>query len=122
MVRMVAIFSAIAVFTATANLLLKLGVTRPGLGEGWPFNNINAFTTLGVLSFAAGLLCYMGALRVLPLHAAQSLAAVQFIAVILASRYVLGEPITSAKWIGIVLIASGIGLIGSEVGSGHLGR
>ena len=48
----------------------------------------------------------------LPLNIAQSFAAIQFIAVILASTLVLSEPIAIPRWIGIALIAIGIVIVG----------
>jgi hypothetical protein len=53
-------------------------------------------------------LFYARVLRLLPLNVAQSYAAAQFIAVILASKLILGEPIPLARWAGISLIAAGI--------------
>ena len=43
---------------------------------------------------------------------ATSFAAAQYVAVILASALFLSEPIGFAQWLGIMLIASGIGVMG----------
>jgi undecaprenyl phosphate-alpha-L-ara4N flippase subunit ArnE len=48
----------------------------------------------------------------LPLNIAQSFAAGQFIAVILAASLVLSEAISTAQWVGIFLIAAGIAIVG----------
>jgi uncharacterized membrane protein len=47
-------------------------------------------------------------LRVPPLNVAQSYAAAQFVAVILASAILLGESIIVMRWLGIILITAGI--------------
>jgi undecaprenyl phosphate-alpha-L-ara4N flippase subunit ArnE len=61
----------------------------------------------GLAAFRFAGLFYAAALRFLPLNVAQSYAASQFVAVILASR-LLGEPIVFERWIGISLISGGI--------------
>lgn len=92
--------------TVVANLLMKLGAeeapTRVLLG----FMSWRTFA--GLAAFGCAGLFYAVALRFLPLNVAQSYAAAQFVAVILASRLVLGEPIVIERWIGISLISGGI--------------
>jgi undecaprenyl phosphate-alpha-L-ara4N flippase subunit ArnE len=66
----------------------------------------------GLACFAAGAIVYIIVLRTLPLNVAQSFAAAQFIAVILASAFVLSEPIGAVQWTGILLITCGIALVG----------
>ena len=55
---------------------------------------------------------YILILQWLPLNVAQSFAAAQFIAVILASSWFLSEPIEPSQWLGIGLIALGIVVVG----------
>jgi undecaprenyl phosphate-alpha-L-ara4N flippase subunit ArnE len=55
---------------------------------------------------------YILVLQWLPLNVAQSFAAAQFIAVILASTWILSEPIGPGQWLGITLIAVGIAIVG----------
>jgi len=95
--------------TVTANLLLKLGsgdVRSPLL-----LGLLSARTALGLGVFGCAGLFYSWALRFLPLNVAQSYAAAQFIAVIIASRLMLGEPIPLTRWAGIAMIALGIVVI-----------
>jgi drug/metabolite transporter (DMT)-like permease len=47
---------------------------------------------------------------------AQSFAAFQFVAVIVASAWFLGEPISGVRWLGIALIVAGILAVGMSGG------
>lgn len=93
-------------FTVVANLLMKLGAQdiRSPLFLGL----LSWRTFLGLGAFGCAGLVYAAILRKLPLNIAQSYAAAQFVAVIIASTIVLGEPILFTRWLGIVLIAAGI--------------
>ena len=71
-------------------------------------------TALGLLTFGVAGLCYAAVLKSLPLNIAQSFAAFQFVAVIVSARLVLGEPIPSARWVGISLIMAGILVVASD--------
>jgi len=95
--------------TVAANLVMKLGSKDPlspvllGL-MSWR-------TALGLTIFGAAGLSYALVLRSLPLNVALSYAAVQYVAVILAARILLGEPIAPVRWIGISLIVVGIMIV-----------
>lgn len=107
-------FVAMICCTVAANLLLKQGAMVPAAERvilgflGWK-------SFAGLAMFGLGGLIYSWILRWLPLNVAQSFAAAQFVAVIAASSIVLAEPITSARWLGILLIALGILLVGLSV-------
>lgn len=105
-------FVAMISFTVLANLLMKTGADEFA-GPGSLLDRLQSWKLLlGLASFGTAALIYVLILGWLPLNVAQSFAAAQFIAVILASRLVLAEPIGAAQWIGIVLIASGIAVVG----------
>jgi undecaprenyl phosphate-alpha-L-ara4N flippase subunit ArnE len=92
--------------TVAANLLMKLGsgdARSPLL-----FDLLSWRTVLGLSVFGCAGLFYAWVLRVLPLNVAQSYAAAQFVAVIIASRLILSEPIPLTRWAGISMIALGI--------------
>lgn len=111
MYTIVIIVLAIACAVA-GHLLLKVGVQGLGLADAWPLSLVSWRSVAGAASFGMGLLLYATVLQRLPLNVAQSIFAAQFVAVILASGLVLGEPISLARWLGIILIASGIALVG----------
>jgi len=97
--------------TVVANLLMKLGSGDQRLP--FFFGLLSWRSALGLMIFGVAGLCYAVVLRLLPLNVAQSYAAAQFVAVILASRLVLGEPVPMARWIGISMIMAGILVVAS---------
>lgn len=105
-------FVAMISFTVLANLLMKTGADGlAGPGSLW-VRLLSWKLVAGLAAFGVAALLYILILSWIPLNVAQSFAAAQFIAVILASRAVLGEPIGPAQWVGIVLIAGGIAVVG----------
>lgn len=104
--RAIAPLLAMIVCTVVANLLMKSGADdapSPLL-----LSCLSWRTVYGLAVFGCAGLFYAWALRLVPLNVAQSYAAAQFIAVALASRLLLGEPIPPTRWVGISLIAVGI--------------
>ena len=99
----------------SANLLLKVGSSGPA--SRWfalpPVLNLYVVGSMAAFAVAFGF--YFLILRTTPLNVAQSLAAAQFIAIIIAANLVLGEPIGLLRWAGIALITAGILLIGLSV-------
>ena len=106
--KTVLVLATMISFTVVANLLLKSGAIAGGSAQGSLSHLLNWRVLLGLISFGLGACLYIVVLQWLPLNVAQSFAAAQFLAVILASRYVLSEPIGLEQWIGIALISSGI--------------
>jgi undecaprenyl phosphate-alpha-L-ara4N flippase subunit ArnE len=104
--KAVAPLLAMILCTVAANLLMKAG--SDDLPSPLLLGYLSWRTVCGLAAFGCAGLFYAQALRVLPLNVAQSYAAAQFIAVILASRLMLGEPIPLMRWPGISLIAGGI--------------
>ncbi len=113
--KLIAAFVCMIFFTVTANLLLKSGVSESGVSPATLSNILNWRTFSGLLSFGAGVVFYILILTRLPLNVAQSFASIQFVAVILASWLILGEPISAVRGIGIVMISLGIVLVGITV-------
>lgn len=103
-------FVLMITFTVAANLLMKIGAGRAA--PQMLFGLLSWTSMLGLTFFGCAGLVYAWLLKFLPLSIAQSFAAAQFIAVILASSFVLSESIGSVQWIGILLIATGIFVVG----------
>ena len=98
--------------TVLANLLMKTGADELS-GSGSLLARIQSWKlVLGLASFGVAAVIYVLILGWLPLNVAQSFAAAQFIAVIIAARIVLAEPIGAVQWMGILLIACGISIVG----------
>jgi drug/metabolite transporter (DMT)-like permease len=110
--KIVLTFIAMISFTVLANLLLKTGATLANPGQGAFQHLLNWRVFLGLCSFGLAACFYVLVLQWLPLNVAQSFAAAQFVAVILASALVLSEPIGPPQWLGITLIALGIAVVG----------
>jgi drug/metabolite transporter (DMT)-like permease len=118
--RIALAFIVMIAFTAVANVLMKMGALVPVANR--PIFGLLAWQSCaGIAVFGGAVIIYSFLLQWLPLNVAQSFAALQFIAVIVASAYFLAEPISLGRWIGITLIAAGIltvGLSGESSGGG----
>lgn len=91
----------------SASLLVKVGSTTPA-SKAVFFGVFGWQTALGIGLFGISLLLYIWSLRFIPLFVVQSFAALQFVAVILAAHFILGEVISLRHWMGICLIAIGV--------------
>ena len=101
--------------TVAANLLLKSGATVARTGTGEWLSLLNWRVVGGLATFALSAIFYLSILTKLPLNVAQSFAAFQFVAVILAAWLILGEPISLVRGAGIMLICAGIFLVGMSL-------
>lgn len=104
-------------FGITANMLIKTGLLRLGLGNLASLKSITVVISSpwvwgGVICYALGLLTYIYLLNRYPLNLVQPFSAVAFVGVILASYFILSEPIPSVRWAGVALICVGIVLVG----------
>jgi drug/metabolite transporter (DMT)-like permease len=106
--------------TVAANLLLKAGAMVPP-AERAIFGTFDWKSLLGFALFGAAGVIYSWVLNWLPLNVAQSIAASQFVAVILASAVVLAEPIPPSRLIGIALITAGIVLVSATYNTSPAG-
>ena len=109
---------AIVICTVAANILMKMGAMAPVHAR--LFGLANWKTVLGLGCFGVGGLVYAWILSYMPLNVAQSILAVQFIAVIAASAIILSEPIPLVRWLGIVLIFIGIFIVSLTGRVGHV--
>jgi drug/metabolite transporter (DMT)-like permease len=96
--------------TVVANVFLKAGAMAPA-SQRTIFGLCDWRTLAGLAFFGGSAIIYSWVLRWMPLNVAQSIAASQFVAVIVASALVLAEPIPLPRLIGIVLIAGGIVIV-----------
>jgi len=101
--------------TSIGNVLIKLGSILPA-SERSLFGLMSYKTALGIAIFGGSVLIYTKILETLPLNVAQAFAALQFVLVTLASFVLLGEAISRMRWLGIILIAVGIFIVGLTTG------
>ncbi|SIR20246.1 EamA family transporter [Bosea sp. TND4EK4] len=101
--------------TVAANLLLKRGAMAESASSSLLSSLLEPGIIFGFLFFGAAAVLYAWVLRTLPLNIAQSLAAAQFVSVIVASSLILSEPIPLVRWLGIAFIGIGILIVGLSV-------
>jgi drug/metabolite transporter (DMT)-like permease len=111
----------LVVFSSAGNLFFSVGMKRIGALQGWSIGALHSdfvaiFTSawiwLGIVSmllyFAALMLVLSWADFTYVLPATASMYAV----VALLGHFVLGEPVTRLRWIGVALICLGVLLVG----------
>ena len=99
--------------TAAANVLMKKAMTTPGISPGISLDLVRSLLTNtslwgGLVSYAVALAMYLALLARVPLNVATSIASLNFVVVLLASRLVLGEPIPSLRYLGFACILLGM--------------
>jgi undecaprenyl phosphate-alpha-L-ara4N flippase subunit ArnE len=104
-------FVGVIALTVAANLMLKLGAAVPA-SERVLFGVFGWKSLFGLVLFGCAGIVYGILLRSVPLNIAQAFTAAQFVAVVLAASVVLSEPISPARWTGILCISVGIALVG----------
>ena len=118
----IALFLSVMIsFTVIANLLLKQGAMVPAADRLF-FGMFGWRSIFGLAAFCCAGLIYAVVLRWLPLNIAQSVATLQFVAVILASAFILSENIPPVRWVGIGLIAAGVLHVSSTIGDAGSSR
>ena len=114
----IAIGVLLTVFFAVAGqLLLKIGASNINISSGLSIEALlNRYLIFGLLFFILAFICYTALLIFMPLNVAHSMAALQFIGVILGAYFILNEPLPWVRSIGIILIAVGILVVSYEYG------
>ncbi len=107
-------------FGVVANMLIKTGLNHLHLGSLVSAKGIVALLSspwvmCGIFCYGMGLATYLYLLNRLPLNLVQPFSALAFVGVILASRFVLGEAISTVRWAGIILIFAGIIMVGRSL-------
>jgi len=101
--------------TVIGNIFMKLGASVP-FAERPLFGIVAWQSCAGVAVFAAAVIIYSIVLQWMPLNVAQSFAAFQFVAVIVASAWFLGGRRSIVNKLGIALIVAGILAVGMSGG------
>ncbi len=92
---------------STGQVLFKVGLRHGFLWQSL----VSAPILLGFASYAASSLLWLYALARLPLGLAYPFLSLNFILVLLASHWVLREPLTRGQILGTALIIGGVALI-----------
>lgn len=115
---MFALLIASVVCDVAGQVLFKLGVGHEPDGAAPQGIAAFALQTLrspyvlaGLLVYAVEFAVWFAALSLAPLSLAFPFAALSYCGVVLASRYVLHEPVSARRWFGTVAVAAGVALV-----------
>jgi drug/metabolite transporter (DMT)-like permease len=92
-----------AIFEGFSQLFWKKSVLSAAQWKFW--------MVMGVAFHILQIFIYIGALRFLPVGIANPLTSISFVTVAFLSQWLLRERVTRMRWIGIVLILIGTGLL-----------
>ncbi len=100
---------------AAAELFLSMGAKAAGEGAGGGPLDVSAlsssFTVVGIVFHISGFVCWMWALRTVPLGLAYNFTSVNQVVVPVAALVFLHERISGMKWVGISLVMAGFVLL-----------
>jgi drug/metabolite transporter (DMT)-like permease len=110
--------------TAAANVLQKKAMGALGPVTGLSADVVRRLVVSpwlwgGMAAYALALVMYLVLLSRVPLNVATSIAAVNFIAVLLASRFILGEPIPALRYLGFACILLGLYIVARTQSGAH---
>jgi multidrug transporter EmrE-like cation transporter len=115
---MILMFSAI-VLNVCGHLFLKAGMNRVGaisvdqLVVSFSKIFTTPFVVLGLLSYVSSVAMYMVVLSKVDISYAYPLMmGLGYVMIVLFSWQIFGEPFSTFKWIGIILILAGLSLLG----------
>lgn len=101
-------------------LCFKHGVNKlPSHDEGfrlwllWRDVVGNPWLWLGIAIYGIELVVWLNLLSRVPLSLAYPLGSLNFCGVLLASRFLLGEPVSPRRWLGAALITLGVVVVGA---------
>ncbi len=102
-------------FVVSANLLVKVGAVKANeTSNGW-LDFFNNYLISGIIFFGLSFITMIFLLKRLPLNLAQAYLSLQYVAVTLAAYFILKESISKTAWLGILLIAGGVIIVGKTV-------
>ena len=96
-----------ALLTVSGQVMMKLGMPESG---SLTAKNILSSPLLvaGAFCYAASFFSWLQVLNLLPLSIAMPSMSINFVIIVFASSWILGEPVTSLKLIGTALIIGGV--------------
>jgi drug/metabolite transporter (DMT)-like permease len=114
---MFALLTASVVCDVAGQVCFKLGVghddaaAERGIGAFALQTLRSPWVLAGLLVYALEFVVWFAALSLAPLSLAFPFAALSYCGVVLASRYILHERVSTRRWIGTVAVAAGVALI-----------
>jgi drug/metabolite transporter (DMT)-like permease len=110
------VLAAVAVFAALGDMCLKIGMNQgsqisiDNLHHAF-FSIFNVWVAVGILFLIGFFACYLTALSWADLTYVLPATAFGYVIIALLSVFVLHETVSVARWIGIVLVTSGVGFV-----------
>ena len=110
------LLSAVALGVA-GQMVMKTGMTQVGALNALNLNSLgrmfsNIYVILGIGCYALSSIVYLMALSKLPLSFAYPMVGLGYVIGVLLSALFLREPVSLARWMGVLLICGGAVLIG----------
>lgn len=123
------VLAGITVFSTAGDSLLARGMKELGSVSlhnlsGLLLSILNPWVALGILFLLAFFSCYMSALSWADLTYVLPATSLSYVLVALVGRFRLHEAISPTRWLGIALIATGVGFVaaGPSVTRRHRGE
>lgn len=110
-------------FGISGQLLLKTGLAQIGhfsVSFGFSFFLqilkilTNPYVFLGFMCYALSSIVWIVTISRLPLSFAYPMLSINYIGVLLGSKYLLGEEVNMYRWAGVVIICFGVAFIGAS--------
>ncbi|XOC83581.1 hypothetical protein RE429_31185 (plasmid) [Microvirga sp. M2] len=108
---LIILMAATILLEVAGQIAFKMGLSRAPEGPVWRKVLASPAIVLGVAAYAVELGMWLGVLSLAPLSIAFPLAALSYCGVLLASRAVLGEPVSNRRWLGASVITLGVALV-----------
>lgn len=114
--RQYLVLAGVAIFAVTGDCLVSIGMKHAGSVSlhNLPGILLVVFrpeVALGVLFLLAFFACYMAALSWADLTYVMPTTSVSFILLTLVAKFMLHENVSLARWMGVVLISIGVGVV-----------
>jgi len=120
------VLAGITVFSTVGDSLLARGMKELGNVSLHNLSGLllavtNPWVTLGILLLLAFFTCYMSALSWADLTYVLPASSLGYVLVALVARFAFHEEISVSRWLGIAMIAAGVGFVaaGPSVTHGH---
>jgi drug/metabolite transporter (DMT)-like permease len=120
------VLAGITVFSTAGDSLLARGMKELGNVSLHNLSGLllavtNPWVTLGILLLLAFFTCYMSALSWADLTYVLPASSLGYVLVALVARFAFHEEISFSRWLGIAMIAAGVGFVaaGPSVTPGH---
>jgi drug/metabolite transporter (DMT)-like permease len=112
------VLAGVTLFAASGDSLLSVGMKRIGSISASRVGDmvlafLNPWVAVGILLLLAFFACYMTALSWADLTYVLPATSLGYVLVALIAKFFLHEQVSTSRWVGILLISSGVGFVAS---------